>query len=162
LNVFARRPNLLLGMNQEFPILIAEDDENDAMILQRALRKAGFNNPFHISKDGADVIRYLKGEPPYTDRNKFRFPRILFTDLKMPNLDGFELLAWLKDHEECNVIPRLVLSASQQEEDVQRAYRLGVNSYLVKPGTFEALVSALKLVLDYWLLCEKPKLPPKC
>lgn len=149
-------------MQQEFPILIAEDDENDAMILQRALRKAGFGNPFHISGNGADVIKYLKGEPPYTDRSVYRFPRMLITDLKMPIMDGFELLTWLQEHQECNLIPRLVLSASQQEDDIQRAYRLGVNSYLVKPGTFDELVKQLRLVFDYWIMCQKPKVPPKC
>jgi len=149
-------------MNEELPILIAEDDENDAIILQRALRAAGFNNPFHISKNGADVIRYLKGEVPYSDRQKYRFPRIVITDLKMPELDGFQLLEWLQKHPECNVIPRIVLSASQQDSDIQRAYKLGVNSYLVKPIKFEELVANLRLALDYWRMCKKPAVPSKC
>src|SRR5438477_11987840 len=98
----------------ELPILIAEDDENDALILQQALRKVGFDNPFHISSNGADVMKYMKGEEPYSDRKRYQFPRMLITDLKMPLVDGFELLTWLQQHPECNVIPRLVLSASQQ------------------------------------------------
>jgi CheY-like chemotaxis protein len=149
-------------MNEEFPILIAEDDDNDAIILQRALRKAGFNNPFHISTNGADVMNYMKGKDPYGDRERFRFPRMLITDLKMPQVDGFELLAWLQSHPECNVIPRLVLSASQHEKDIQRAYQLGVNSYLVKPTTFDELVTVLRLVFDYWHVCKKPKVPNQC
>jgi CheY-like chemotaxis protein len=149
-------------MAGQFPILIAEDDENDAFILKRALRTAGFDNPFHICPDGLDVVRYLKGEPPYQDRQKHPFPRVLITDLKMPQMDGFELLIWLQNHPECNLIPRLVLSASQQQADIVRAYQLGVNSYLVKPATYDALVANLKVVLSYWTLCEKPELPPKC
>jgi CheY-like chemotaxis protein len=148
-------------MDEQLPILIAEDDQNDVFILKRALRTAGFNNPFHISKDGADVMSYLKGEEPYSDREKHQFPRVLFTDLKMPNVDGFELLQWLKDHEEYSVIPRLVLSSSQQPQDIERAYQLGANSYLVKPATFDDLVKLLRLVLDYWEMCEKPQWPAK-
>jgi CheY-like chemotaxis protein len=149
-------------MNPDFPILIAEDDENDVLLLRRALRAAGFTNPFHISENGADVIKYLKGEPPYEDREKYRFPRLLITDLKMPQMDGFELLAWLQKHQECNLIPRLVFTASSQQEDIQRAYKLGVNSYLVKPLAFDDLVRNLRLVFEYWDMCQKPKLPPKC
>jgi CheY-like chemotaxis protein len=146
----------------ELPILIAEDDENDALILQQALRKVGFDNPFHISRNGADVMKYMKGEEPYSDRERYRFPRMLITDLKMPQVDGFELLTWLQNHPECNVIPRLVLSASQQEEDIQRAYKLGVNSYFVKPITFDGLVGILRIVFDYWQVCRKPRVPAKC
>jgi CheY-like chemotaxis protein len=149
-------------MTEIFPILIAEDDENDTLILQQALRKVGFCNPFHISENGQDAMQYMKGEEPYTDRKRFRFPRILFTDLKMPQVDGFELLDWLQRHPECNVIPRIVLSASQQEDDIQRAYKLGVNSYLVKPPSFDQLVSMLRVVFDYWNVCKKPRVPERC
>jgi CheY-like chemotaxis protein len=149
-------------MNEELPILIAEDDENDALILQRALRKVGFNNPFHISPTGTDAIRYLQGEGPYADRERYRFPRILFTDLKMPEMDGFELLHWLRSNPQCSIIPTLVLSASQLDSDITRAYKLGANSYLVKPSDFDQLVSILRLVFDYWQMCQKPKVPSKC
>jgi CheY-like chemotaxis protein len=149
-------------MNEKLPILIAEDDENDVLMLQRALRKAGFTNPFHICPNGADAIVYLKGEPPYEDREKFRFPRLVITDLKMPQMDGFELLTWLQNHPDCNMIPKLVLSASRQQEDVKRAYRLGANSYLVKPSSFEDLVGNLRLCLEYWSICEKPDPPARC
>ncbi|MGN6554446.1 MAG: response regulator [Verrucomicrobiota bacterium] len=149
-------------MNTEFPILIAEDNENDAMILQRALRMVGFNNPFHISKNGADTIKYLQGEGEYSDREKHKFPRIVITDLKMPEIDGFELLQWLQKHSECGLIPRLVLSASQQESDVRRAYQLGAHSYVLKPAQFDELVANLRLVFDYWKMCRKPTLTAKC
>jgi CheY-like chemotaxis protein len=149
-------------MNETFPILIAEDDNNDALILQRALRTAGFRNPIHVSKDGADVLRYLKREGPYHDRERYRFPVVLFTDLKMPNVDGFEVLHWLQVNPHCNVIPRLVMSASAESQDVARAYQLGANSYLMKPPTFEGLVENMRRVLDYWSMCRRPLLPPDC
>lgn len=149
-------------MNENFPILIAEDDAGDAAILERALRKVGFNNPFHVSQNGEDVLQYLKGEAPYTDRERYRFPRILIMDLNMPRMDGFELLEWIRDHKECHVIPRVVLSTSRDQKDVQRAYELGVNSYIYKPPTFDGLVSRLELLFHYWDMCEKPHLPARC
>lgn len=151
-----------MPLDGKFPILIAEDNEDDAIILQRALRTAGFTHPFHVSRDGEDAIAFLKGEAPYSDREKYHFPRIIITDLKMPVMDGFQLLEWLQKHPECNVIPRLVLSSSQAERDVIRAYQLGVHSYLEKPSTFEKLVEHLKIVFTYWSLCVKPPVPCKC
>jgi CheY-like chemotaxis protein len=149
-------------MHENFPILIAEDNEADAAILQRAFREVGFNNPFHISTDGEDILKYLRGHPPYENRERNLFPRVLILDLNMPRMDGFEVLTWLKEHTECNVIPRIVLSTSRDEKDIQRAYQLGVNSYIYKPPTFEGLVKRLELVLSYWDMCEKPALPPQC
>jgi CheY-like chemotaxis protein len=149
-------------MKENFPILIAEDDTGDAAMLKRALRDVGFNNPFHVSPDGQDVIKYLRGEKPYDDRKKHLFPRILIMDLKMPGMDGFELLEWIRDHKECSVIPRVILSTSRDPRNIQRAYQLGVNSYIYKPPTFEGLVNRLDLVFHYWEMCEKPSLPPRC
>ena len=149
-------------MDDAFPILIAEDDENDAIILERALRQVGFTNPFYVCRDGAEVVEYLRGTGPFTDRQKFLFPRVLITDLKMPRMDGMQLLEWLYNHPECNVIPRIVLTASRQVSDIQQAYKFGVNSYLVKPGGYQGLTKMLKLVFEYWEMCEKPLLPPKC
>ncbi len=148
-------------MDDEYPILIAEDSEDDAEILQRALRKAGFNPPFHVAKDGAEALAYLQGEEPYSDRIKYQLPRMIITDLKMPKMDGFQLLEWLQRHPERNLIPRLVLSSSQAEKDVIRAYQLGANSYLQKPTTFDELVEKLQIVFKYWNVCVTPPLPPK-
>jgi CheY-like chemotaxis protein len=149
-------------MDKAFPILIAEDNENDAIILERALRKAGFLNPFFVCRDGAEVLAYLRGEGEFNDRLKFPFPRVLITDLKMPRLSGLEVLKWLYEHPNCNLIPKIVLTASKHSSDIQEAYKLGANSYFVKPGSYEQLTRMLKLVFDYWQVCEKPELPPGC
>lgn len=155
---FARQKRGVRAMNEQFPILIAEDQDNEAALLQRALREVGFNNPFHISKDGMDVIGYLKGDGPYVDRTRYRFPRMLFVDLRMPGMTGFELLAWLKEQEGCDVIPRIVLSTSREQADIQKAYKMGANSYIYKPPTFAGFVERLQLVFDYWEMCEKPSI----
>jgi len=149
-------------MYEEFPILIGEDDENDAIILERALRKVGFQNPFRFCRDGTDVIEYLKAEGRYQDRREFPFPRVLITDLKMPKMGGIEILKWLYHHPECNLIPKIVFTASRQASDVQEAYRWGANSYLVKPGGYERLREMLKLFFDYWNMCEIPVVPKDC
>jgi len=149
-------------MDEQFPILIAEDDENDAIILERALRKVGFANPFHFCRDGTEVIAYLRGDEPYNNRQTFPFPRIVITDLKMPKMGGIEILKWLYEHPDCSLIPKIVLTASRQACDVKEAYKWGANSYLVKPGGYEDLTRMLKLFFDYWEMCEVPQLPEKC
>ena len=149
-------------MDAVFPILIAEDDENDVIILERALRQAGFTNPFHVCRDGTEVVAYFRREGEFADRVRFPFPRLLITDLKMPKMDGLQVLKWLYEHPECNVIPRIVLTASQQISDIQQAYKWGANSYLAKPGSYQRLIQMLKLLFEYWEMCEMPQLPPKC
>ena len=149
-------------MDAVFPILIAEDDENDVIILERALRQAGFTNPFHVCRDGTEVVAYMRREGEFADPQRFPFPRLLITDLKMPRMDGLQVLKWLYEHPECNVIPRIVLTASQQTSDIQQAYKWGANSYLVKPGSYQRLTQMLKLLFEYWKMCEMPQLPPSC
>src|ERR1041385_878432 len=149
-------------MDEAFPILIGEDDENDVIILERALRQVGFVNPFYVCNNGVEVVEYFRGVGKFSDRAKYPFPRVFITDLKMPKMDGLQVLKWLYQHPECNVIPRIVLTASRQVSDIQEAYKFGVNSYLVKPGGYQQLTKMLKQVFDYWEMCEKPVLPEKC
>jgi len=149
-------------MDERFPIIIAEDDENDTIFVERALRKVGFTNPFHFCRDGTDVISYLRGEGVYANRRTYPFPRILITDLKMPKVGGLEVLKWLHQHPECNVIPKVVLTASRETSDIQTAYKWGANSYLVKPVSYDSLTRMLKLFFEYWEMCEKPRLPETC
>jgi CheY-like chemotaxis protein len=147
------------GFDESLAILVAEDNEDDAAILKKALQRAGFSNPVHICPNGTEAIRYLQGESLFADRKQFPFPRLLVTDLKMPGMDGFQLLDWIQSHPEFNVVPRVVLSTSDNSNDVTRAYQLGANSYLLKPATFEELTANLQLALAYWKMCLKP-VPP--
>lgn len=144
--------------NQKPAILIAEDDPNDAFILQRTLKKVGIHNPTQLVENGEDAIAYLQGEGKYTDRKAFPFPSVIITDLKMPKVDGFGVLQWLKNHPECGVIPVIVLSASAMESDVVRAYQLRANCYLQKPGSAEKFTEMIKLMFDFWHLCKIPRL----
>lgn len=143
-------------------MLVAEDDENDSFLLGRAFKKIGITMPVHVCRDGAQAISYLRGEGEFADRAKFPFPRVLITDLKMPKCSGFDLLRWLQEHPECNMIPKMVLSASAEAKDVILAYQLGANAYFKKPATFEKLVEIIKTAHDFWDKAELPELPKNC
>jgi CheY-like chemotaxis protein len=151
-----------VGGENKLIILVAEDDPNDVLLLQRAFQKSGIPLPVHVCHDGAETIAYLRGEGRYADRNTFPFPRVLITDLKMPRCGGFEVLEWLYVHPECNLIPKIVLSASAEERDVKRAFGLGVNCYFRKPSTFQELQEIVKLASEFWSRAVLPPLPATC
>lgn len=143
-------------------ILIAEDDENDSFLLQRAFKKVGLNMPTHICRDGSEAMAYLRGEGEFADRVKYPFPRVLITDLKMPKCSGFDLLRWLEEHPDCNLIPKIVLSASAEAKDVKLAYQLGANCYFKKPATFDKLVEIVRTAQMFWEIAELPEMPKTC
>ena len=127
-----------------FPILLVEDSPDDALLIQRAFRKANLANPVQLVRDGEEAVAYLSGKAPYDDRTRFPLPVFMLLDLKLPRRSGLEVLAWVR----------------QESVDVNRAYDLGVNSYLTKPVGFEALLEMVKNVNLYWLvLNEHPEIP---
>jgi CheY-like chemotaxis protein len=140
-------------------ILVVEDNPDDMLILEHALRKAGIGPPMHVCRDGLDAIDYLDGKGIFKDRKAFPFPRLMITDIKMPRCSGFELLEWLRAHPSRPVVPIVILSTSDQEIDVARAYRLGANSYFKKPGDVGHLVAILKQIISYWSYASLPELP---
>lgn len=146
-------------MTESFPILIAEDDSDDAALLQRALSQSGLRGPFHFVPDGLEAIAYLEGQGDYADRNKFPFPNVIITDLKMPRLDGLALLQWLSDHPYCHVLPAILLSSSDLREDIASAYKLGANTYFTKPTRFQALLDLVRSLKEYWCRSELPPIP---
>ncbi|HSL47702.1 MAG TPA: response regulator [Candidatus Deferrimicrobiaceae bacterium] len=142
-----------------FPILLVEDSPDDALLIQRAFRKANLANPVQLVRDGEEAVAYLSGAPPYEDRTRFPLPVFMLLDLKLPRRSGLEVLAWVRQESVVKRLPVVVLTSSRESVDVNRAYDLGVNSYLTKPVGFEALLEMVKNVNLYWLvLNEHPDL----
>ncbi len=143
-----------------FPILLVEDSPDDALLIQRAFRKANLANPVELVRDGEDAVTYLSGAAPYEDRERFPLPVFMLLDLKLPRRSGLEVLAWVREQPALRRLPVVVLTSSRESVDVNRAYDLGVNSYLTKPVGFEALIEMVKNVNLYWLvLNENTELP---
>lgn len=141
-------PDFMINNNQT--ILLVDDSENDLFLMRRAFEKAEFNNPLQEVHNGADAIAYLKGEEPYDDRSKHPLPILMLLDLNMPMKDGFEVLQWLRAQPGLKRLTVAVLTASMRAEDVNRAFDLGANSFLVKPGRMEDLISMLRSLRE-WL-----------
>jgi CheY-like chemotaxis protein len=142
-----------------FPILLVEDSPDDALLIQRAFRKANLANPVQLVRDGEEAVAYLSGAEPYQDRTRFPIPVFMLLDLKLPRRSGLEVLAWVRQESAVKRLPVVVLTSSRESVDVNRAYDLGVNSYLTKPVGFEALLEMVKNVNLYWLvLNENPEL----
>jgi CheY-like chemotaxis protein len=146
-------------MDRNLTVLIAEDDDDDAFLLQHAFRNLGLKNPIQVVRDGEQVLRYLGGSGGFVDRHQFPFPSVLFLDIKMPKMDGFAVLEWIRDHPEYHLMPTLIFSSSSHPADVTRAYQCGANAYLVKPATLPELEGLLKRAFDFWASCAKPPLP---
>jgi DNA-binding response OmpR family regulator len=140
-------------------ILVMEDDENDAILLRRALKRLNVQNPVHIVVDGEEGIAYLTGAGQYSDRTAYPFPGFIVTDLKMPRRSGMEVLKWLREHHEFRTMPILVLTSSKEESDIAKAYGFGANSYMVKPADFRDLEKMMRLIHEYWSMCETPDVP---
>ncbi len=139
------------------PILLVEDEENDVILLQRAFRRAAIVNPLQVVRHGDDAVAYLEGTGEFADRDKYPLPVMMLLDLKLPRRTGLEVLQWVKERSVIKKIPIIVLTSSKNDEDVNRAYELGANSYVVKPVSFETLLELVKSLELYWLvLNERP------
>src|SRR5690349_14765253 len=114
-------------------ILLAEDREDDVLLIQQAFEQAGIRNPLFVVRDGEEAISYLSGEGKYAKREEFPLPDLLLLDLKMPRKDGFDVLRWLMQQPSLSALRVLVLTTSGEIYDVDEAYQLGANSFLVKP-----------------------------
>ena len=129
------------------PILVVEDNENDAVLIRRTFKHARVPNPVHFVKSGEAAIAYLNGVGAYANRAKYPLPGLVLLDLKMAGVDGFEALTWIRSQPHLKALRVVVLTASSEIRDVNDAYRLGANSFLVKPLEFEnvdALFATLK------------------
>ncbi|MEY2427817.1 MAG: hypothetical protein QOJ40_702 [Verrucomicrobiota bacterium] len=136
-------------------ILLVEDREDDVILVRRAFDKAKVLNPVHVVRDGAEAIAYLKGEGKYSNRAEYPLPELLLLDLKLPGTDGFEVLKWMRQEPGLRTIRVVVLTSSDQMRDVNAAYQMGANSFLVKPIDFERFVEMSQAISGYWLWMSK-------
>lgn len=144
---------------RDYTMLIVEDDLYDSKLIQRAIKKARILNPIQVVEDGAAAIAYLDGQSPYDDCEKYPLPVVMLLDLKLPKKSGFEVLEWLRAQPKLGRLPVVVLTSSSETPDINKAYDLGANSYLVKPVGSDALVDMLKSVELYWIISNtKPDL----
>ena len=138
-------------------ILLVEDDPNDILLIRRAFRKANLANPLQVVRNGEEAIAYLARQEPYANQGGYSLPVLILLDLKLPRKSGFEVLEWLRDQPGLRRLPVVVLTSSAETLDINRAYDLGANSYLVKPVAFDALLQMVKTLGLYWLILnEKP------
>lgn len=133
-------------------ILLVEDNPKDVILIKRAIRKANLANPVQVASNGEMAIHYLGGEGEYEDRELYPLPILILLDLKLPRKSGFEVLTWLREQPTLKRLPVVILTSSNQVIDVNLAYDLGVNSYLVKPVAFDALVEMVQSLGMYWLI----------
>ncbi len=132
-------------------VLVAEDDENDICLLRRAFLRAGIDVPIIFVRDGEEAIRYLHGDDNFADRQAFPFPRLILLDIKMPKLNGFAVLDWVRHQPGLKRALIVVLTSSDEPADIDLAYDLGANSYLRKPCDFTDLTRIVKKLQEYWL-----------
>jgi CheY-like chemotaxis protein len=138
---------------KKFVMLVAEDDDGDFFILQRALLKAPFVHPVLRVTNGQEAIDYLAGTTPYSDRLAYPLPSLFLLDLKMPLKHGFDVLRWLRTESPITIrlLPTLILSSSGRREDVELGYQLGANAFLTKPTTVEAMVEMMRSIEAFWI-----------
>jgi len=148
-------------MFEEAVVLLVEDREDDVLLINKAFAQACLSNPVHVVRDGDEAIHYINGDAPYADRSKYPLPQLILLDLKLPRVDGFEVLRWLRAQRELDHIIVLVLTVSSDIRDVSRAYKLGANSFMVKPTDFQDVTAMINMLKGYWLLGDKvPGRPP--
>jgi len=137
-------------------ILLVEDNPRDVEMTLRALKKRNLANQVHVAKDGAEALDFLFAKGAYWSRDPNHTPKVVLLDLKLPKVSGLEVLKKIKSEEKTKTIPVVVLTSSQEEKDMVESYRLGVNSYIVKPVDFEKFVEAIGEIGLYWLVINKP------
>lgn len=136
-------------------ILVVEDDPGHAMLIQEAFAAAQLANPLHVVSDGEEAIAYLEGTGPYADRDTHPLPVLVLLDIHMPKRSGLDVLEWMRGEPELKRVPVIMLTASEDDGDIDRAYELGANSYLIKPVGFDALLDVVRTLGLYWLVVSR-------
>ncbi|MCB1960334.1 MAG: response regulator [Rhodocyclaceae bacterium] len=143
-------------MATERPILLVEDNPDDEALTLRAFNKNGIPNPVVVARDGVEALDYLFGSGMHENRAKGLLPIVVLLDLKLPRIDGLEVLRRIRAHDRTALLPVVVLTTSKEQQDILEAYRLGANSYIRKPVDFERFIQAVGQLGVYWLQLNEP------
>ena len=136
-------------------ILQAEDDENDIIFLKYVFKNAGIPNPLYSVADGQEVVDYLSGTGTFGDRVAHPIPTLIFLDLKMPRMGGLDTLRWIRAHPAFRTLAVIMFTASASQQDINRAYQLGANSFVIKPAGTEELTTLFMSLHAYWFRCNR-------
>lgn len=137
-------------------ILLVDDDDNDIVLYQRAMKKAGIENPVRVVVDGQDAMQYLSGSGAYSSRTEHPLPQLIITDLKLPLKTGLDLVAWLRQQPKLRRIPAIVLSSTAHPGEIDRVYEAGANAFLVKPTGMDQLIELFTAIKHFWLSHNRP------
>lgn len=143
-------------MTGNVEILLVEDNVNDAELTIRALRKKNLTNQLVHLRDGAEALEYIFATGQYAGRDVLKSPKVILLDLKMPKVNGIEVLTKVRADERTSKIPVVILTSSKEDPDIKECYRLGVNSYIVKPVDFDNFTQAVSELGFYWLILNHP------
>jgi two-component system response regulator len=144
-------------MNEKYvEILLVEDNPNDVELTLRAFKKNNLTNPIQVVRDGAEALDFIFCTGDYSKRSMGNGPKVILLDLKLPKVDGLEVLRRIKSDPRTQMIPVVVLTSSREERDIVESYQLGVNSYIVKPVDFDQFIESARLLGLYWLLLNQP------
>jgi CheY-like chemotaxis protein len=142
-------------------ILLVEDNPSDVRLTQRALEQSHITNPLVVAEDGREALDYLFALGAHAGRDAAELPRLVLLDLKLPRVDGLEVLRQLRANERTRRLPVVILTSSQEQQDIMAGYELGANSYVRKPVDFAQFVEAVRILGLFWLLLNEPPPPPK-
>ncbi|MBN2442663.1 MAG: response regulator [Spirochaetales bacterium] len=145
----------MIENNNIVEILLVEDNPQDVELTLRALKKQNLANHVQVVNDGAEALEFIFATGRFKERNMENLPRVIFLDLKLPKVDGLEVLREVKANEITKIIPVVVMTSSQEEMDMVKSYKLGVNSYIVKPVDFKKFIKSVADLGLYWLLLNK-------
>ncbi len=140
----------------EVEILLVEDNPYDVELTLTALKENNLTNKVHVLNDGAEALEFIFATGAHAERNIKNIPKVILLDLKLPKVNGLEVLRRIKSDERTKKIPVVVLTSSQEERDVVGSYNLGVNSYIIKPVDFNKFIDAVAKLSLYWVLLNKP------
>jgi two-component system response regulator len=146
-------------MSQEKVILLVEDNPDDEALTLRAFRKNNIHNKVVVARDGVEALDYLFGSGAHSQRDATDLPQVVLLDLKLPRVDGLEVLRRIRADERTKLLPVVILTSSREDQDVINGYRLGANSYVRKPVSFDEFLDAARSLGLYWLLLNQP--PPR-